>query len=309
MSDAQKIVPNLWFNGTAAEAADWYTSIFPGGTINATSRYPESAAEGLADFQQGLAGKVLTVDFSLGGYRFVGINAGAEFAPNHTLSFFVYFNAARSEHSRQELDALWAKLMDGGEALMELGTYPFSEHYGWVKDKYGVSWQLMLTPSEGVEHGFIVPSLLFTGITGLRAEEALTYYAETFHDSKQGHFERYAEGQGAPGTVVGSLMYGDVQLDGQWLAAMDSPFEQQAVFTEGVSLAVNCKDQAEIDDLWSKLSARPENEQCGWCKDKFGVSWQIVPGNMEELMQQPGAFATLMQQKKIVIDAYYPKTD
>ena len=106
MSDAQKIVPNLWFNGTAAEAADWYTSIFPGGTINATSRYPESAAEGLADFQQGLAGKVLTVDFSLGGYRFVGINAGAEFAPNHTLSFFVYFNAARSEHSRQELDAL-----------------------------------------------------------------------------------------------------------------------------------------------------------------------------------------------------------
>lgn len=303
---AQTIVPNLWFNGVAGEAAAFYTSIFPDGTINSTTNYPESTDEGLADFQEGLAGKVLTVDFSLGGFRFMGINAGPEFSPNQTISFFVYFNTSRTKTPREDLDALWEKLVDGGEALMELGEYPFSEHYGWVRDKYGFTWQLMLTPDDQEPREFIVPSLLFTSATGLRAEEALNYYADVFKDTKKGHFEIYQEGQGAPGTVVGSLMYGDVQLDGQWLAAMDSPFEQDAVFNEAISLMVSCKDQAEIDYLWSKLSAHPENEQCGWCKDKFGVSWQIVPENMEVLMQQPNAFATLMQQKKIVISEYGP---
>ena len=189
MAQAQTIVPNLWFNGVAKEAVDFYTSIFPGGVINSTEYYPGSADEGLADFQQGLASKVLMVDFSLGGQQFMAINAGPEFSPNQTISFFVYFNTTRTATPREGLDALWEKLIDGGEALMELGDYPFSEHYGWVRDKYGYTWQLMLTPSEGETREMIVPSLLFTSATGLKAEEALNYYASVFKDSKQGHFE------------------------------------------------------------------------------------------------------------------------
>ena len=151
----QKIVPNLWFDGNAAEAADYYVFVFPDGKIVSTEYYPKTAEEGLADFQQQLAGKVLTVEFEIFGTRFVAINAGPEFT-----------------------------------------------------------------------------------------------------------------------------------------------------FSEAVSFAVPCKDQAEIDYFWEKLSARPESEQCGWCKDTFGLSWQIVPENMEELMKKPNAFKTLMQQHKIIIAEY-----
>lgn len=149
---SQKITPNLWFDGNAKEAVDFYVSVFPESKIISTVNYPNSAEEGLADFQLNLAGKVLTVDFELSGNRFVAINAGPEFK-----------------------------------------------------------------------------------------------------------------------------------------------------FNESVSFSIPCKDQEEIDYFWGKLSSVPESEQCGWCKDKYGLSWQVVPANMEELMKKPGAFAKLMEMKKIVI--------
>lgn len=155
MATVQKITPNLWFDGNAQEAADYYVSAFPGGTIISTEYYPSSAEEGLADFQKDLAGKVLTVEFEVGGMRFVAINAGPEFK-----------------------------------------------------------------------------------------------------------------------------------------------------FNESVSFSIACENQEEIDDYWSKLSHVPESEQCGWCKDQFGLSWQIVPQNMGELMKKPDAFKTLMSQHKIVISEY-----
>lgn len=145
----QDITPNLWFDGNAKEAVDFYVSVFPNSKILSTTNYPH---EGLADFQKDLAGKVLTIEFELMGNHFVAINAGPEFK-----------------------------------------------------------------------------------------------------------------------------------------------------FNESISFSVPCKDQAEIDHYWEKLSSVPKSEQCGWCKDKYGLSWQIVPKNMEELMKHPDAFAHLMQMKKIVI--------
>ena len=151
----QQIVPNLWFDGNASEAVDYYVSVFPDGKILGGSTYPDSTNEGLADFQQELAGKALTVDFEIMGTRFTAINAGPGFK-----------------------------------------------------------------------------------------------------------------------------------------------------FNEAVSFVVPCKDQPEIDYYWERLSAVPESEQCGWCKDKYGLSWQIVPENMEKLMQKPDGFKTLMNQHKIVIAEY-----
>lgn len=151
----QKIVANLWFNGNAEEAAAYYISVFPNSKIISTTYYPNSTAEGLADFQLGMAGKPLTVEFELDGQHFTAINAGPEFQ-----------------------------------------------------------------------------------------------------------------------------------------------------FTEAVSFAVYCKNQEEIDHYWEKLSAYKEHEQCGWCKDMFGLSWQVVPAHIDELMKKPKAFAIMMQQKKIVIADY-----
>lgn len=148
----QKIVANLWFNGNAKEAAEYYVSVFSNSRIISTEYYPNTVEGGLADFQLDLAGKPLVVEFELNGQHFTAINAGPEFK-----------------------------------------------------------------------------------------------------------------------------------------------------FTEAVSFAVYCKDQAEIDYFWEKLSSVPEAEQCGWCKDKYGLSWQIVPENIGELMNKPGAYAKMMTMHKLVI--------
>src|SRR5882672_5404331 len=149
----QKITPNLWFDGNAKEAVDYYLSVFPHSSIHSTAYYPKNTEEGLADFQKNMAGKELMIDFELNGQRFMAINAGPEFK-----------------------------------------------------------------------------------------------------------------------------------------------------FNEAVSFSVACKDQQEIDYYWEKLSSVPQAEQCGWCKDRFGLSWQVVPENMGELMQRHNAYAHMMQMKKLVIE-------
>lgn len=148
----KNITPNLWFDGNAKEAVDFYVSVFPNSKVISTVYYPNSAEEGLLDFQLNLAGKVLTIDFELSGTRFTAINAGPEFK-----------------------------------------------------------------------------------------------------------------------------------------------------FNESVSFSIPCENQKEIDYFYDRLSAVPESEICGWCKDKYGLSWQVVPKNMEELMKRPNAFANLMKMQKIVI--------
>lgn len=297
----QKIIPNIWCNGNAKEAAELYASVFPDSDIVATTHYPMSAEEGLADFQQDLAGKELTVDVEVKGFRFSLINADGTFAPNPAISFFVNFDPSRGE-TKEQLDELWAKLSDGGQVLMPLDKYDWSEYYGWVQDKYGVSWQLMLSNPDGDPRPFIVPSLQFGGAVQNRAAEAIDYYTSVFQNSQKASAWPY-DVQTGPATAE-SLMYADFQLDGQWFAANDSAVEQDFTFSPGMSLMVNCKDQAEIDALWEKLSSVPEAEQCGWCQDKFGVSWQIVPENMGELMAKPDAYKTMMGQHKIVIGEY-----
>jgi predicted 3-demethylubiquinone-9 3-methyltransferase (glyoxalase superfamily) len=298
----QKIVPNLWFDGNAKEAVDFYVSVFPNSKIISTSKYPSSAEEGLADFQLELAGKVLTVEFELDGQHFTAINAGPEFKPNPSISFMVNFDPGANENAEEHIREIYEKLIDDGEALMPLGEHSFSKQYGWVKDRYGINWQLILTNPGGEKRPFIVPSIMFSKENTNKAEEAINFYISVFKNSKVGTLARYPEDTGP--AKKGSLMFSDFQLEGQWFAAMDSGADQDFSFNEAVSLAVLCKDQTEIDELWSKLSSIPEAEQCGWCKDKYGLSWQIVPNNMEELMNKPDAFSKMMKMHKIEINEF-----
>lgn len=295
----QKITPNLWFAGNAQEATDFYTSAFPNSRVLAKSYYPNSVEEGLADFQLEFAGKVLTIDFELGGQPFVAINAGPEFKFNPSISFMVNFDPSNDDQAQEYLDELWQKLSDGGQALMPLEEYPFSKRYGWVKDRYGLTWQLILTDPAGEPRPFIIPSLLFTAKNTNHAEEAINFYVSVFKDAKIGALNYYPEDHGP--AKAGALMFGDFMLANQWFAAMDSAVEQNFIFNEAISFAVSCKDQAEIDTFWEKLSSDPQFEQCGWCKDKFGLSWQIVPENIDELMEKPDAFARMMSMKKLII--------
>lgn len=295
----QKIIPNLWFNGNAAEAADYYVSVFSDSKISDTLYYPKSREEGLADFQLPLAGKVLTVEFELGGFSFVAINAGSEFTFNPSISFMLNFDPSMDSQAREHLDEIWHKLLDGGEVLMPLDAYPYSKRYGWVKDRYGLTWQLILTDPQGEPRPFIIPSLMFSGAQVNRAEEAIRYYVSVFKDAKVGNLSKYPDDTGP--AKAGSIMFGEFMLENQWFAAMDSGVEQDFTFNEAISLSVTCKDQAEIDYYWEKLSSDPVAEICGWCKDRFGVSWQVAPENVKELMSKPDAFSHLMTMKKIII--------
>lgn len=296
----QKIIPNIWFNKNAEEAGEFYAAAFPRATTSVGARYPGT---GLLDFQQEFAGQALVVHLEIEDYRLTFINAGPEFTPNPSISFMLNFDPLRFDgdeaQARAGMDRLWAALAEGGTVLMPLQEYPFSAHYGWVQDRYGVSWQLMLTDPTGEPRPFVIPNLLFGGAAQNHAREAIEFYTSLFEDSRIGTLAEYPE-QTGPATAD-SLMFADFQLAGQWFATMDSGTDQAFSFDCGVSLEVDCADQAEIDRFWGAMSAVPEAEQCGWLADQFGVSWQIVPANMGELMQRPDAYEHMMQMKKIVI--------
>lgn len=295
----QKIVPNIWFNHDAEEAGAFYADALPWTTSEITYRYPAEAP----DWQQDLVGTPLTIDVTIDGYILTLINGGPAFRPTPALSFMLGFDARKfdddSDAMHAQFDSTWAKLAEGGRILMDVGEYPFSPRYGWVEDRYGVSWQLLVVGAESQSGPFVVPELMFSGAVQNRAREAAEFYASVFPDSKVGFLAEYPE-QTGPATP-GSVMFGEVKLSGGWLAIMDSAVEQDEPFTPAVSLEVSCADQAEIDRLWDALSAVPEAEQCGWLVDKFGVSWQIVPENMGDLLQREGAYAAMMPMKKIII--------
>lgn len=272
-------------------------SELPGGAeIIETVRYPET---GLLDFQEPFAGKSLTVDLSIAGYRFTLINAGEEFAPNPSISFMVNFDALRDPQHRQHLDCIWKKLLDGGKELIPKDQYPFSEYYGWVEDKFGVSWQLITSSPEENPGPTVVTSLMFGGAAQYKAVEAQEFYVSVFPHSEVGPRAPYGQ-QTGPATPE-AVMFSQFQLDGEWIFAMDSGVKQDFSFTEGISLIYAADGQEQLDEIWEALSAIPEAEACGWLKDKFGLSWQIVPRNMAELMSKPGAYEKLMNMKKIII--------
>jgi len=269
----QKIVPHLWYNTQAKEAAEFYASVFPNSKVTNVSTLHDTPS-GDADI----------VSFEVMGYKFMAISAGPLFSFNPSISFFVNFDPSMMENAADKLDEVWNKLSEGGKVLMELGEYPFSKRYGWVQDKYGLSWQLILTNPEGEDRPIIIPSLLFVGEKCGKAEEAVNFYASVFPGAKAQVYARYAQSEEPD--KQGTVKYAQFIVEGQEFGAMDSARQHDFAFNEAISLMVYCKDQQEIDYYWEKLSAVPESEQCGWLKDKYGVSWQIVPTAMDEMMQK-----------------------
>ena len=270
----QKIIPHLWFDREAKEAAGFYTSLFPDSRITHSTTLHDTPS-----------GDAEVVSFQLWGYSFMAIDGGPLFKFNPSVSFMVNFDPSRDAEAADRLDRIWAQLAGGGKVLMPLDRYPFSERYGWIQDKYGLSWQLILTNPEGEPRPSIIPNLMFVGDNCGKAEEATGFYISVFEDSGRGTLARYAAGM-AP-DKEGNVMFTDFRLQGQWFAAMESAREHGYAFNEAISLMVNCDTQEEIDHFWHKLSAVPEAEQCGWLKDRYGLSWQISPAILDKLMQDP----------------------
>ena len=154
-----------------------------------------------------------------------------------------------------------------------------------------MTWQLMLGEL-GPEGHKIITSFLFVGDLFGKGEQAIRNYTSIFEDSKIHHLELYQEGEEQP---VGTLKFGSFSLGNSKFAAMDGPGTHDFQFNEGVSLVVECENQQEIDYFWGKLTEGGAEVQCGWLRDKYGVSWQIIPANLGSLMSDPGKWERVMQ--------------
>jgi predicted 3-demethylubiquinone-9 3-methyltransferase (glyoxalase superfamily) len=263
----KSIYPCLWFNGNAKEAAALYCSVFENSKINSENN--------------------VVVELELSGRRFIGLNGGPLFTKNPSVSFLVVYE------TEEEINEAWAKLSEGGMPLMPLDKYDFSKRYGWIQDRYGASWQLYFGNMKDVGQK-ITPTLMFTGEQNGRAKEAIGFYTSVFPDSSISGIMEYTEED--PDTT-GNVKHAQFILDGHVFMAMESSLEHHFTFNEGISFVVECETQKEIDYFWNALSVGGSEGQCGWLKDQFGVSWQIVPAVLKELMSDP-------ERSKRVMDVF-----
>lgn len=292
----QKIIPHLWFDGRAEEAAKFYVSIFGNNSAIYDRTFYSSMGQEIHGMEEGA---VMTVDFQLHGQSFIALNGGPHFNFTPAISFFV------TCETELELDELWQNLNDGGTPLMPLDQYEWSEKYGWIQDKFGLTWQISLGKLHDVQGQKIVPSFMFVSKQG-QAEEAVNFYTSLFDHSDITGILKYEKGADQP---EGSVMHSQFTLNGgEVFMAMDSSPEHAGfIFNEAISLLVKCEDQDEIDYFWEKLSADSKAEQCGWLKDKFGLSWQIVPKNLNDLLNADDrdsanrVMKAMLQMKKLDI--------
>jgi predicted 3-demethylubiquinone-9 3-methyltransferase (glyoxalase superfamily) len=261
----QKITPHLWFDKEAKEAAEFYTSLLP-----------DSKVTNITTLHDTPSGDCDVVSFVLADQPFMAISAGPLFKFNPSVSFHIKFK------TKDEVDAIWEKLSAGGKVLMPLDAYPFSERYGWIEDKYGLSWQVIYAGNNEIKQK-ITPVLMFVGTVCGKTEEAVTFYTSVFHNAITFFLTRYSKGEEPD--KEGTVKYVAFTLEGMEFGAMDSAREHNFAFNEAISLIVPCETQEEIDYYWEKLSADPKAEQCGWLKDKFGLSWQIWPTAIGEMMK------------------------
>jgi predicted 3-demethylubiquinone-9 3-methyltransferase (glyoxalase superfamily) len=280
----QKISPFLWFDKNAEDAAKFYTSIFKDSKLGSVTKYNDAGANA-----SGMKpGSVMTASFEIEGYNFTAINGGPVFKINPSVSFFIH------SKDEKEIDNLWEKLSESGKVLMDLNKYDWSKKYGWVEDKFGVSWQLMMMENDFEQK--IVPSFLFTGNAYGKANEAINHYTSIFRNAKVDNVYRY--GTDYPPNDPEALMYADFTLEGNKFAAMDGAGEHNFQFNEAVSFVVNCDDQRELDHYWNSLSegGDPKAQMCGWLKDKYGISWQIVPSILPKLLSDGKKSQKVMEQ-------------
>ncbi|WP_413943571.1 VOC family protein [Bdellovibrio sp. HCB-162] len=287
-----QIDPCLWFDNQAEEAAKLYTSLFKKSKLGRVAYYGKAGAEVSGRKE----GSVMTVEFEIEGQNYVALNGGPIFKFTPGVSLFV------SCETEEEIDHLWKELSKGGKILFELKEYPWAKKYAWCMDRFGLPWQLILSESKQK----IAPAILFTGKMFGKGEEAIEFYTSAFKHSMVQTMHKDPQTK--------TVMHARFSLGGQEFVLMEGQKEQTNEITHALSLMVNCKTQEEVDEYWQKLSEGGSTEPCGWLKDKYGVSWQVVPEVLADMMSDSDPIKTenvmkaMLTMKKLDIaklkDAY-----
>lgn len=275
------IFPCLWYDGDAKKSAEFYAETF-GGKITVDSP--------------------MVMILELFGQKMMLLNGGPMFQKNASISFMVLCE------TEEEVEKYWSKLTENGMVLMELGEYPWSKKYGWTRDQFGVTWQVYLGEKRGEQK--IIPTLMFIHQNNGKAMEAMELYTKIFPNSKIESVLKYGEGVGNETHEISeNVQHAHFILNNYSFFCMDNSYDHQFDFSEGISIVVMTDNQEETDHLWNSLTENGGQEsQCGWLKDKFGVSWQITPKRLIELMnnfsepeKSQKVFEAMLKMKKIVI--------
>jgi predicted 3-demethylubiquinone-9 3-methyltransferase (glyoxalase superfamily) len=261
----RKITPHLWFDKEAMEAAKVYTSLIPNSKIT-NVRTLHNTPSGDCDI----------VSFELSGLPFIAISAGPLFKLNPSVSFHVKCK------TKNEVDAIFERLSIDGKVLVPLGSYPFSDRYGWLEDKFGLSWQVILSGDREMTQR-IIPVLMFVGGACGKTEEAVNFYADVFKNSPAGGdwttnpniLARY--GKGEEPDREGTVRYSSFTLFGQEFGAMDSAREHKFALNEAISFIVFCETQGEIDYFWERLSAIRKADSAAGSRTDTGSLGRSLP--------------------------------
>ncbi|WP_312075774.1 VOC family protein [Chryseobacterium sp.] len=273
------IFPCLWYDGDAKESAEFYCKVF-NGKITADTEM------------------VLNID--LFGQKLMLLNGGPHFEKNASISFMVLCE------TEEEVEKYWKPLSENGIVLMELGEYPWSKKYGWVRDRFGVTWQVYLGEKQGEQK--IIPTLMYIHQNNGKAMKAMEFYTKIFPNSKIGGVLKYGDGVGDENhEIPENVQHAHFEIDGYSFFCMDNSYDHQFDFSEGISIVVMTENQGQTDHLWNSLTSEGGRESmCGWLKDQFGVSWQIVPKRLIELMNDSNpekaqkVVMAMMKMQKIV---------
>ena len=267
------IYPCVWSDNNALEMAHFYISVFPNTEIVHQNKW--------------------VVVLKIKGQRVMLLNGGDTFKPNPTISL-MYLST-----SEQEIESIYNNISKSGKVLMPLDSYPFSSKYAWIEDKYNVSWQLITSNPDDIVQT-VVPTLMFIGVNNGKAEEAIDFYTSVFANSHKRGISRYT---GSEGEIEGNINHAEFIINNYLLMIMDSSYPHEFQFSGGVSIVVECKDQEEVDYYWNKLTSHGgEEDMCGWLRDKYGVSWQITPAIMKDiLLKTPKVMEVMMTMKKLEI--------
>lgn len=249
------IFPCLWFNGDGVEAAYFYTAIF-GGTITVDTPF------------------VLNIE--LLGQKLMLLNGGPQFQKNSSISLNVLFN------NREEYLKIENELKKDGTILKESIENESALNI-WVCDKFGLTWQLTLL-KEDLPNQRIRPSFMFFNQNYGKARHAIDFYTSIFPNSGIDDVLNFEE-ESSENEIAARTKQACFRIDNYTLECSDSSENYPFTFSEAISMVVLTDNQEETDSYWNGLcSGGGQESRCGWLKDPYGISWQIVPKVLIELM-------------------------
>ncbi len=269
---SQKIACMLWFENQAEKAVEYYIELFPNSKIGFKTYQSSKDYQHIHNHEK----ELLTIEFWLDGFHFIALNGGPKYSVNPSVSFYAAYE------NEFFIDEIWAKLADQGTVLLPFENHELSSKYGKLIDRFDVTWHFALAERKDIREDRITPYLTFINQQHGKASEAVDYYVSIFKNAARNESIYYTENDSPE--ISGNARNIHFTLENQHFMAMDSSIFHLYDFCEAVSFIIFCDNQEEIDYYQDKLCEGGEAQTGGWLKDRYGLSWQVIPKMFFEIL-------------------------